>query len=327
MSDAQESADLAVRQAVEHLRAKRPAEAVKLLRPVASQQPDRPDVQRLLGMACGMAGDLVQAEAHFTQALRCGPDHAQTHYNLAVLYEKQGRQADAIDQLEQALAVEPGYAAAATALSRLREAQRARAAATLADDDCPLAAAATDSAPTKGGAPPPPWLRGDAAAPAGASGSAPDGAVDWPAPSQFNSPAPAGHKVPLFGQDVEVRPASLVIGSKVIAWRHMAVWETSLDEGADEAQSGVVGATVVDIGFKAAFGPVLGSILSPKEVMLEDHPWELYKLSIYDTAMRLLGEVILETEEGKRRHADEIVELVQQACRATAAHGSRSEHG
>jgi tetratricopeptide (TPR) repeat protein len=43
-----------------------------------------------LGNLYDEEGDLVQAQQHYTQALRLNPSYADAHFNLALLCERQG---------------------------------------------------------------------------------------------------------------------------------------------------------------------------------------------------------------------------------------------
>ncbi|VVC91113.1 unnamed protein product [Leptidea sinapis] len=50
-----------------------------------------------------------RAEHHFLQALKYNRDHVNAHYNLAKLYRKKNRIADALKMLERCIALEPRF--------------------------------------------------------------------------------------------------------------------------------------------------------------------------------------------------------------------------
>lgn len=63
-------------------RAKRPDEAVKVIRPFAEKHPTYADVQNLLGEALAEAGDVAAAEASFRRALEINPAFQAARANL-----------------------------------------------------------------------------------------------------------------------------------------------------------------------------------------------------------------------------------------------------
>lgn len=82
----------------------RPAEAIAELKRAAQLQPDMPETQVELGKALVSSGDLAAAEKLFLQVLNVERTSllAQTaHFQLAQIYRKQGRDADADRELAE----------------------------------------------------------------------------------------------------------------------------------------------------------------------------------------------------------------------------------
>ncbi len=71
-----------------------------------------PVIQNNLGEALAAQGKLVQAVAHYTEALRIQPDFTQAHYNLGVALGAQGKLAQAVTQYTKVLSLNPDLAAA-----------------------------------------------------------------------------------------------------------------------------------------------------------------------------------------------------------------------
>jgi predicted O-linked N-acetylglucosamine transferase (SPINDLY family) len=76
----------------------------------------------LLATAAQRRGAVAEAEALFTRSLAHEPHSAPTEYNLANLCHDQGRLAEAITHHRTALAIDPGYMLAQTALLRALQA-------------------------------------------------------------------------------------------------------------------------------------------------------------------------------------------------------------
>ena len=88
------------------------------------------------GVEALKAGRLDEAEAAFRRVLQQGDAHAYVHNNLAIVYQQQGRHADAVAESRQAIRLDPGYApprvvlgGSLLALGRLAEATAALEAA------------------------------------------------------------------------------------------------------------------------------------------------------------------------------------------------------
>jgi len=61
-----------------------------------------------LGLAYADRHELEGAEAALMTAASFGPEHAETHFNLAVVYEREDRLNDALEQIIAALVLAPG---------------------------------------------------------------------------------------------------------------------------------------------------------------------------------------------------------------------------
>src|SRR5262249_27413896 len=75
------------------------------------------------------AGRLDEAEAAFRRVLQQGDTHAYVHNNLAIVYQQQGRHAEAVAESREAIRLDPTYApprvvlgASLLALGRVAEA-------------------------------------------------------------------------------------------------------------------------------------------------------------------------------------------------------------
>lgn len=87
------------------------ATALAEARTAAALSADLPDGLRSLGDLAVAAGDLVEGERCFREVLRRTPDYAPAALNLADLLRQQGREAEARQVLELALAAAPRSAA------------------------------------------------------------------------------------------------------------------------------------------------------------------------------------------------------------------------
>jgi tetratricopeptide (TPR) repeat protein len=81
------------------------AEAVERARALAAESPGDPDRQFTLGLALSEQ-DVDQAIAAFTRALQLDPRHVLARYNLALVLRRVDRPADALRELERALAID-----------------------------------------------------------------------------------------------------------------------------------------------------------------------------------------------------------------------------
>jgi len=59
------------------------------------------------GVECLREGDLSRAERAFKEAIACQPFFALAHYNLAYVYERQGRFAEAIEEYHRTIVLDP----------------------------------------------------------------------------------------------------------------------------------------------------------------------------------------------------------------------------
>jgi len=80
-----------------------------------------------LGLAYYDQRDLPGATAALGTAVLLGPEHAETHFNLAVIYEKENRLPEALQEITAALVLEPkDMDAANTHANHLRENGKSR---------------------------------------------------------------------------------------------------------------------------------------------------------------------------------------------------------
>ena len=71
--------------------------------------PTHADVWYLLGVACHVRGDLREAVASYTEALRFKPNYPEALGNLGVAYKLQGKVAEAIASYHEALRLNPSF--------------------------------------------------------------------------------------------------------------------------------------------------------------------------------------------------------------------------
>jgi tetratricopeptide (TPR) repeat protein len=64
-----------------------------------------------------------KAIEHYRTALELNPDYAQAHFNLGLVYFKQGHTEMAREEFEAALRTDPGYDKARESLERLNKKQ------------------------------------------------------------------------------------------------------------------------------------------------------------------------------------------------------------
>jgi tetratricopeptide (TPR) repeat protein len=88
----------------------KPAQGRALLKQAQALAPTMPEVNAELGYLDIVAGNGTQAEAELEAALKADPQSSQPLGNLGVLYAKQGKSAAAIRSLQLAVEVDPAYA-------------------------------------------------------------------------------------------------------------------------------------------------------------------------------------------------------------------------
>jgi protein O-GlcNAc transferase len=84
-----------------------PAGAINAYRRAIAGRPDFADAHNNLGRTLHDAGDLAAAESHYRLACCASPGVALYWFNLGVVVEDRGRLAEAIAAYEHALALEP----------------------------------------------------------------------------------------------------------------------------------------------------------------------------------------------------------------------------
>jgi len=79
--------------------------------PISSAQPAVPlDTLFAQGVQALKAGRLDEAESAFRRVLQQGGHRAYVHNNLAIVYQQQGKHAEAMAECREAIRLEPGYA-------------------------------------------------------------------------------------------------------------------------------------------------------------------------------------------------------------------------
>jgi hypothetical protein len=96
--------------------------ALRLLRPLAAQQPRSAEVQLCLSEAYFQLGAGPRAVATAREAVRLARRDPATHYQLGRILSAQGQWTAAETALQQALQLSPGYALAQAELDRVRRA-------------------------------------------------------------------------------------------------------------------------------------------------------------------------------------------------------------
>jgi tetratricopeptide (TPR) repeat protein len=84
------------------------------------------------GILAGVTGDPVQAEAHFKRAVELAPDLPDPHFYYGRWLVERGRGPEALERLEQATRLAPGFEAASSLLMDLHAARADGAASTIA---------------------------------------------------------------------------------------------------------------------------------------------------------------------------------------------------
>jgi len=86
-----------------------------------AEHPDDFETRNALGVHYMRIGRQADAVAQFNAALALSPEHAVSHYNLAVIALQQGRGAESFEHFQRALAARPDYVEAHTNLGVLLE--------------------------------------------------------------------------------------------------------------------------------------------------------------------------------------------------------------
>lgn len=105
------------------------AKAIPALKRAVKLNPNSAKAQRTLGMSLEAVGDLGQATKAYKASLVAQPNQFQVLYNLAIIYESQRRNDQAIEALQQAVNLNGRFVAARLALAGLyaRTNQKAKA--------------------------------------------------------------------------------------------------------------------------------------------------------------------------------------------------------
>jgi tetratricopeptide (TPR) repeat protein len=95
-------------------------EAIDAFRQAIVFDPEHVSAHTLLGTALyAHSGDRTEAEAHLQQALELAPQNKWTFYHLGEIYRQEGLAKEAQVMYERALALDPGFSAAAGQLATL----------------------------------------------------------------------------------------------------------------------------------------------------------------------------------------------------------------
>src|SRR4051812_14003630 len=81
-------------------------EAVERARALVTHSPTDPDALFTLGLAQSEQ-DYTESIRNFRRALELAPRHALARYNLALVLNRADRQAEAVEELERAIAIDP----------------------------------------------------------------------------------------------------------------------------------------------------------------------------------------------------------------------------
>jgi tetratricopeptide (TPR) repeat protein len=81
-----------------------------LARPSAAQPPVPLDALFAQGVEALKSGRLDEAEAAFRRVLQQGGNRAYVHNNLAIVYQQQGKHAEAVTECREAIRLDPAYA-------------------------------------------------------------------------------------------------------------------------------------------------------------------------------------------------------------------------
>ena len=100
------------------LKAGQVSDAIAVLGKVISADPDDAQAHMLLGIACHQGGDSPRAAQQLEQSLRL-QESAKGCYNLAQVYESSGKLDNAVHLYRRALVLDPSYATARDALTKL----------------------------------------------------------------------------------------------------------------------------------------------------------------------------------------------------------------
>ena len=95
--------------ALQYLRRNNASAAINELRLAKVADPDAPDVDFLLAVALGMAGQQSEARRAFEAALRKKPSAPEIHFNFGVFLGRQGDFRGAAREFRLVLALRPGY--------------------------------------------------------------------------------------------------------------------------------------------------------------------------------------------------------------------------
>ena len=99
---------MSIEDAIRHHEAGRLREAERLYRSMLDDQPHHPDALHLLGVLLTQLGEYQGAAEHIQAALDVERDSALFRSSLAQTYFRSGKLAEAIEQLERVVAMQPG---------------------------------------------------------------------------------------------------------------------------------------------------------------------------------------------------------------------------
>jgi tetratricopeptide (TPR) repeat protein len=115
-----------------HFEAGRHEEAARAYAEIVRQDPDDGDAHASLAGALGALGRYDEALTHLETAIRLRPLNPEARHNRGVIYEKQGKTAEAIAEYRAALRYNPSYEPSQRALARLTGSPSPHAPATAA---------------------------------------------------------------------------------------------------------------------------------------------------------------------------------------------------
>jgi predicted O-linked N-acetylglucosamine transferase (SPINDLY family) len=104
--------DQTIQIAIQHHQSGRLAEAERIYRQILAQDPNHPEVLKLLGVLAAQVGKSDAGMELIRRAIRLKPDDAEAHNNLGVILRNKGKFAEAVAAYRQAIRLKPDFAEA-----------------------------------------------------------------------------------------------------------------------------------------------------------------------------------------------------------------------
>ncbi|CAK0769444.1 alpha-1, 2-mannosyltransferase/rhamnosyltransferase [Gammaproteobacteria bacterium] len=123
--------NIAINMALQHHQAGQLEQAEALYRQILEVIPNDFAALHMLGVVCSQRDDFVQAELLWSQAVTAGSIVPETHYNLAIVHNKQGRLNLAHERASTALRLNPDFESARQLLAAINHAMTEHAGLTM----------------------------------------------------------------------------------------------------------------------------------------------------------------------------------------------------